>query len=82
MMSVRLSQGEKPAKSSIPPGKDGPPMESPSELGTNLGKRPFPYHCLALKNVRWGGTGWSQNLCSQYRQQQVWSIREPRRHDV
>ena len=57
-------------------------MESPSEPGTNLCKRPFPYHCLALKNIRRGGTGWSQDLCSQYRQQQLRSIREPRRHDV
>src|ERR1700692_1564625 len=57
-------------------------MESPSKPGANLYKRSFPYHRLALKNVRRGHTGWSENLCSQYRQQQLRSIRESRRHDV
>src|SRR6185295_8287545 len=82
VMSVRLSKGEESAQSSIPPGEDGPPMESPSEPGTNLCKGPFPYHRLALKSVCRGGTGWSQNLSSQYCQQQLWSICESGRHDI
>src|SRR6476619_4238401 len=82
MMPLRFPQGEEPAKPSIPPRKNGPPMEPPSEPGTDLCKRPSPHYGLALKDACRRGAGWSQNLCPQHRQQQLRSICEPRRHNV